>query len=136
MPGYMNPQQMFLKNALDRPSVDLTEPSLLQPSKVAMGLGSTPSLPTNPGGISPDDGKILGMNPLAFSSTLAGLGTALAPIRYDKRGNKIETWQGNVGKVLGDMFRAQQMAQALNSGDGANPGVNKMLLSLMLGGGK
>ena len=132
MPGYMNNQ--FLANNLDRPNTDLYDPTLLKPRRVANSLGTTPALPNVPTGT--QSSTVLGMNPLAFSSTAVGLGTALAPIRYDKRGNKIETWQGNVGKVLGDMFRAQQMAQALNSGDGANPGVNKMLLSLLLGGGK
>lgn len=127
-------------------SSNFSVPNLLRSRQVSNALGgiSSPELPAPefkspaPEVPAPDtgDGKILGMNPLAFSSTAAGLAGAFAPTKYDKQGRIIPTWQGNVSKVLADMFRAQQMAKALQGGTGEGAGRNNMLISLLLGGGK
>jgi hypothetical protein len=93
----------------------------------------------NFGGNAVADNKILGMEPMSLASVATQLASALAPQQYDKKGNKIMTWQESLAKSLSSMIRGQQTAQALQAGGAGTPtasGGNLLsMLSALLGGG-
>ena len=86
----------------------------------------------SPGGAAPAGAG--GTDWMQISSILAGLGTALAPERYNRWGTKVPSWQEKLGTTVGGMARANMKAKAL-----AAPGagtINPILLQLLLAGGK
>lgn len=118
--------------AVPQKEFSMTDTSFLPPVASSPTEVTSTGKTTKPaGGMSPDF-----TNPWIMASGLSGLAAAFAPEVYNKRGQRVPTWQEKLAAQVNQWSRAQQMAAALAAPQASGTGqINPMLLALMLGGG-
>ena len=115
-------------NPFDLYPTDMATNGLTPPNNM-LGMGSMKTA-TGPS----QNNSIFGMPVDAFSSALSQAAGAFAPYKLDRWGKPIPSWQGELAKSLSEMFKGKQTAAALQGTNTTD--INKVLLAMLMGGGK